>query len=69
MDIEPGLVVLTAMPIALVVAFAVLIAAIARSLRDDAVLDALRAEVRSVGEVHRAVHEVRSSRGDRPAPR
>ena len=35
--------------------------AVARSLRDEAVLEGLRAEVRSIGEVQRAVHEARAS--------
>ena len=54
----------------LIVAAAVLLvgAAVARSLRDDAVLDALRAEVRNVGEVHRAVLEASTSSMGRPAP-
>ena len=61
---------MTAVPLLLVIATAVLAAvAVARSLRDEAVLEALRREVRTVGEVHRAVHEVRSSPGSRSAAR
>ena len=52
----------TALPLLLVTTVLVLAGvAIHRSLRDEAVLEALRAEVRSVGEVHRAVHEVRTA--------
>lgn len=40
-----------------VVALAVLVT---RSLRDEAVVEGLRMEVRRVGETHRAVHEARS---------
>ena len=60
----------TALPL-LFVAAAVLSlgVAVVRSLRDEAVLDALRAEVRSVGEVHQAVLEARTSATGRPAPR
>ncbi len=52
----------SALPLLIVAAALVLIGiAVARSLRDEAVLDGLRAEVRSIGEVHRAVHEARAS--------
>ena len=61
---------MTALPLLFVLAAAAFAAvAVARSLRDEAVLETLRAEVRSVGEVHRAVGEVRSSRTRRPTPR
>ncbi|HAS09863.1 MAG TPA: hypothetical protein DCS55_04990, partial [Acidimicrobiaceae bacterium] len=51
-----------ALPLLLVTAaLAALGVAIARSLRDEAVLDGLRTEVRSIGEVQRAVHEVRTA--------
>ena len=61
---------MTALPLLLILAAAAFAAvAVARSLRDEAVLETLRAEVRSVGEVHRAVGEVRSSRTRRPTPR
>ena len=61
---------MTALPLLLVLAAAAFAAvAVARSLRDEAVLETLRAEVRTVGEVHRAVGEVRSSRTRRPTPR
>lgn len=57
-------------PVLLVgVALVLLCIAVARSLRDDAVLDALRAEVRSLGEVHLAVHEARAAGAGRPAAR
>jgi hypothetical protein len=60
----------TALPLLFVlVAAAFAAVAVARSLRDEAVLETLRAEVRSVGEVHRAVGEVRSSLTSRPTPR
>jgi hypothetical protein len=59
----------TALPLLVVVLAAVLVGiAVVRSLRDETVLEALRAEVRSIGEVHRAVGEARSSRAGRPAP-
>ena len=52
----------TALPLVLVTAALLLLGlAVARSLRDEAVVDALRAEVRNVGEVHRAVLEARTS--------
>lgn len=67
-EVVPGVVV-TALPLLVVVAAAVLGGlAVARSLRDEAVLDSLRAEVRSLGEVHRAVHEVRSAATRRSTP-
>lgn len=52
----------TALPL-LIVAMALLSVgvAVARSLRDEAVVEALRAEVRSVGEVRQAVLEARSA--------
>jgi len=51
-----------ALPLLLVTAALVVLGvAIARSLRDEAVLDGLRTEVRSIGEVQRAVHEVRTA--------
>lgn len=51
-----------ALPLLIVATALVLLGvAVSRSLRDDAVLEALRAEVRSVGEVQRAVHEVRAA--------
>lgn len=57
---------LTALPLLLVGVATLLVGiAVARSLRDEAVLEALRTEVRTVGEVHRAVGEVRSSRARR----
>lgn len=60
----------TALPFVVVIGIVALIGlAFTRSLRDEAVLDALRAEVRSVGEVHRAVLEARTSSLSRPAPR
>ena len=60
----------TALPLLVVTVVVVLVAiAVARSLRDEAVLDTLRAEVRSVGEVHRAVHEARAEASGRPAVR
>lgn len=60
---------MTALPLLLIFAAAAFVAvAVARSLRDEAVLETLRAEVRSVGEVQRAVGEVRSSRTRRPTP-
>jgi hypothetical protein len=61
---------LTALPLLLVAVAGLLAAvAVARSLRDEAVLDALRTEARAVGEVHRAVREVRASRTGRPSGR
>jgi hypothetical protein len=51
-----------ALPLVIVAAALVLIGvAVVRSLRDEAVVDGLRAEVRSIGEVQRAVHEARTS--------
>lgn len=57
----------TALPL-LIVATALLSVgvAVARSLRDEAVVDALRAEVRSVGEVRQAVLEARTAAACRP---
>jgi hypothetical protein len=52
----------TALPLLIVaVTMALIGIAVARSLRDETVLDGLRAEVRSIGEVQRAVHEARAS--------
>ena len=52
----------TALPLLIVAAALVLISvAVARSLRDETVLDGLRVEVRNIGEVHRAVHEARTA--------
>jgi hypothetical protein len=60
----------TVLPLLVLAAVAVLTgAAVVRCLRDDAVLDALRAELRAMGEVRRAVHEVRSTEGAHPARR
>lgn len=62
------IVAVTALPLVLVIAAAVLVTvAVARSLRDESVLEALRADARTVGEVHLAVREVRSSRTRRPS--
>ncbi len=61
--LEPAL---TVLPLLVVVTAAVLVAvSVARSLRDEAVLDALRTELRTVGEVHVAVREVRAARAHR----
>ncbi len=61
---------LTVVPLLVLAAVAVLGGvAVVRCLRDEAVLDALRAELRTVGEVHRAVHDVRSSDGGGPTRR
>ena len=61
---------LTVLPLLVILTAAVLVGlCVARSLRDDAVLDALRAEVRTVGEVHGAVREVRAARSHRSAAR
>lgn len=60
----------TALPLLLATAALVLLGvAMARSLRDEAVLDGLRAEVRSIGEVHRAVHEARTAATGRTTAR
>lgn len=60
----------TALPLLLILGATALGAlSVARSLRDETVLEVLRAEVRSVGEVQRAVSEVRSSRTRSPTPR
>lgn len=60
----------TALPL-LLVAMALLSVGVAvvRSLRDEAVVDALRAEVRTMGEVHQAVLEARTSSAGPPAHR
>ncbi len=61
---------LTVLPLLVLAAVALLGgAAVVRCLRDEAVLDAVRSELRTVGEVHRAVHEVRSCEGSRTARR
>jgi len=63
--------VLLSVPVLLVALTAAALAALAaRALRDEATLDALRQEVRRVGEVQRAVHESRAvHRGvDRRSP-
>ena len=62
--------VVAALPLLIVaVAMGLTGVAVARSLRDETVLDGLRAEVRSIGEVHRAVHEARASVTGRTTPR
>ncbi|HEX4902057.1 MAG TPA: hypothetical protein VFV42_04555 [Acidimicrobiales bacterium] len=45
---------------------AVLAVLVARALRDDAVIDALRVEVRRIGETHRAVCSTRGARTGPP---
>jgi len=58
-------VLLVSVPVLLVAASATLLAALAsRALRDEATVEALRQEVRRVGEVHRAVHQSRARRPD-----
>lgn len=52
----------SALPLLLVTASSVVLAVlVARSLRDETVVEGLRVEVRRLGETHRAVCETRSA--------
>ncbi len=56
--------ILTSLPLLLAaLTTAVLALLVARALRDQAVVDALRLEVRRIGETHRAVCSTRGARG------